>query len=131
MKVMQQFLASEMKLRVINIFFLGWCFFLFSGAGDLCKVKVQFQSLCVGFGRGKWREVKAGDGEENAFNPETEVAFHLTESSDLVMLENKVISLGEAVATRNQTTGGASVSYHTMAPKPGEDGFTLKQDKKI
>ena len=102
--------------------------FFVQRAGALSKVKVQFQSLCVGFGRGKFREAKADDGEENALDPEKEVSFHMKESSDLVMVENKVISLGDAVAARNQTTGGASISYHTMVPKPGEDGFTLKQD---
>ena len=97
-----------------------------------CKVKVALHSLCVGFGRGKFREVKAELSEGDApFNSEKEVKFLLEDSSNLVMIENKVISLGAAVKERNESTGQASISYHTMVPKPGEDGFSVKQDRSL
>ena len=92
------------------------------------KVKVQLYGLCVGFGRGKFREIKPEDGDENAFNPEKEVAYDLKDSDDLVMLENKVLSVADVVKTRAEASGQAAVAYYSMVKKPGEDGFVLKQD---
>lgn len=98
------------------------------GDGKLAQVAVVLHGLCLGFGRGKFREVEAGEQEE-AFNHEKEVAFDMKDSEDLVMLENKVMSLHQVISERNASTGQASVSYHTMVPKPGiEKAFTLKQD---
>lgn len=95
-----------------------------------CKVKVGLHSLCVGFGRGKFREIKAELSEGDApFNSEKEVKFIVEDSSNLVMVENKVISLGAAVKERKDSTGQASIQFHTMVPKPGEDGFSVKQDR--
>ena len=92
------------------------------------KVKVQLYGLCVGFGRGKFREIKLEDGEEHAFNPEKEVAYALKDSNDLVMLENRVISMDDVVKARAEANGQAAVAYYSMVKKPGEDGFVLKQD---
>ena len=99
---------------------------------DACnhdKVRVQLHGLCMGFGRGKFREIKPDDGTETGFNPEKEVAFHLKDSGDLIMIENKVTTLLEAVNARAQASGQDAVSYHSITKKPGEDGFVLKQDK--
>ena len=51
------------------------------------------------------------------------------DSGDLIMIENKVTTLLEAVNARAQASGQAAVSYHSITKKPGEDGFVLKQDK--
>ncbi|CAK9086316.1 Uncharacterized protein SCF082_LOCUS40832, partial [Durusdinium trenchii] len=85
--------------------------------GD-CSVKVPLHALVAGFGRGKFREIKLDGGEEGALNPEKEIAFHLEDSSDLVLLENKATTLSEAVTARNDSTGQAAIAYHTMVNKP-------------
>ena len=102
---------------------------IFVDACNLDKVRVQLHGLCMGFGRGKFREIKPDDGTETGFNPEKEVAFHLKDSGDLIMIENKVTTLLEAVNARAQASGQDAVSYHSITKKPGEDGFVLKQDK--
>ena len=89
---------------------------------------MQLYGLCVGYGRGKFREIKPDDGEENALNPEKEVPYVLQDSTDLVMLENKVMSMADVVKARADANGQAAVAYYSMVNKPGEDGFVLKQD---
>lgn len=92
---------------------------------------MPLHALVAGFGRGKFREIKLDGGEEGALNPEKEIAFHLEDSSDLVLLENKATTLSEAVTARNDSTGQAAIAYHTMVNKPGESGFSLKQDRSL
>ena len=90
---------------------------------------MQLHGLCMGFGRGKFREIKPDDGAEGELNPEKEVAFHLKDSGDLIMIESKVTTLLEAVNARTQSSGQAAISYHSITKKPGEDGFFLKLDR--
>lgn len=89
-----------------------------------CQVHIAMHSLCCGFGEGKFREVSA---TTSPFDAEAEIAFDLKDASDLVMLDNKVLSLAEAIRAKKASTGAASVCYHTMQEKPGEDTFTLQQ----
>ena len=89
---------------------------------------MQLYGLCVGYGRGKFREIKPDDGEENALNPEKEVPYDLQDSTDLVMHENKVMSMADVVKARADANGQAAAAYYSMVKKPGEDGFVLKQD---
>lgn len=89
-----------------------------------CQVHIAMHSLCCGFGEGKFREVSA---TTSPFDAEAEIAFDLKDASDLVMLDKKVLSLAEAIRAKKASTGAASVCYHTMQEKPGEDTFTLQQ----
>lgn len=82
--------------------------------------------LCVGFGKGKFREAKDG---EAAFDCEKEVAFKMATAEDMVMIDNRVLTLREVVGARKTAQGAASVSYHTMKETPGDEhGFQLTQD---
>ena len=80
-------------------------------------------SLLVGFGKGKWQTTSAGDTKD--------IKYELTSSSDAVIFNGNVTTLGTLVAMKRLTTDAdiSRVCYHEIVNNPspgGKSAFYLR-----
>jgi hypothetical protein len=74
----------------------------------------------VGFGKGKFQQKAAGDGEPGKHD----VLFSISCGSEKVMLENTLKTVNVVLSSKRQTSPNAGVMYHkAVEPTPQEPNF--------
>ena len=88
--------------------------------------KIPYGAMVAGFHRGKWKNEEADDGEA--------IQFTLENSLDVVWYYNKVVTLGQAIASKQLTMQAdeAKIAYHEMTSEPTDRdpvAFRLEKSK--
>ena len=70
----------------------------------------------LGFGAGKFREIKA-DRLEAEFDVEKDMAFLCEGNADL-QVDNKLVTVSAAIAEKRKVSPEAGLSYHKIVSEP-------------
>ena len=74
--------------------------------------------LLAGFGVGKYEKTESKESLK-----ENDVLYTLTSSSNIVLLQTKLVKLGEVLQSRQQTHPTSEILYHKLVPMTGQSGF--------
>ncbi|CAE7272121.1 unnamed protein product [Symbiodinium microadriaticum] len=85
------------------------------------KVTLTEGTVLVGFGKGKWAQLKQGE----ELNKASDMMFTITAMEQQVLLENQLVTVKDALAGKTD----ARIQYHKLEDKPGKPGeMNVKQD---
>ena len=87
--------------------------------------EIPYGAMVAGFHKGKWKDEVCDDGEA--------IQFTLENSLDVVWYNNKVVTLGQAIASKRLTMQAdeAKIAYHEMRSEPTDgDPTAFRLDKK-
>ena len=77
--------------------------------------------MLVGFGKGKWAQLKQGE----ELNKACDLMFTVTAMDQRVLLENQLVTVKDALAGKPEPR----IQYHKLEDMPGKPGeMNVKQD---
>ncbi|CAE7444301.1 unnamed protein product [Symbiodinium sp. CCMP2592] len=86
-----------------------------------CEVTFPEGSVLVGFGKGKWAQLK----KDEELNKASDLMFTITAMDQKVLHENQLVTVKDALAGKAEPR----VQYHKLEDKPGKPGEKIvKQD---
>ena len=88
--------------------------------------KIPYGAMVAGFHKGKWKDEVCEDGEA--------IQFTLENSLDVVWYNNKVVTLGQAIASKQLTMQAdeAKIAFYEMISEPTDHdpvAFRLEKSK--
>ncbi|CAE7215022.1 unnamed protein product, partial [Symbiodinium sp. CCMP2456] len=88
------------------------------------KVTFTEGAVLVGFGKGKWAQLKQGE----ELNKASDMMFTITAMEQKVLLENQLVTVKDALAGKTD----ARIQYHKLEEKPGKPGeMNVKQEHPV